>query len=249
MKCILLCAGYATRLFPLTENFPKALLEIEDNKPLLNYILDEVNTIDEVDEIFVVTNNRYSKHFEEWVKNVSSKKPIKVINDHTNTNEDRLGAIGDISYVINLENVNDDVLIIAGDTLFDYKLLDLISYYKKVNAPIIACKEINDIEVLKRCATVKVDENNKIIDLVEKNNNPASNIVAFATYVYPKEVLPYFNTYLQEGNNPDAPGYFAEYLYKKVPVYSYLFAGDCFDVGTHESLKEVRDLYKKRNQD
>lgn len=246
MKCILLCAGYATRLFPLTENFPKALLEIEDNKPLLNYILDEVNTLDEVDEIYVVTNNRYNEHFENWAKTVNSKKPIKVINDHTNNNDDRLGAIGDISYTINLENINDDVLIIAGDTLFDYKLKDMISYYKEVKAPIVACKEIDDIEILKRCATVKVKDDNRIVDLVEKNNNPESNIVAFATYVYPKEVLKYINSYLEEGNNPDAPGYFAEYLYKKVPVYAYLFNGECFDVGTHESLKEVREMYKNR---
>lgn len=246
MKCILLCAGYATRLFPLTEKFPKALLEIEDNKPLLNYILDEVNTLDEVDEIYVVTNNRYNEHFENWAKTVNSKKTIKVINDHTNNNDDRLGAIGDISYTINLENINDDVLIIAGDTLFDYKLKDMISYYKEVKAPIVACKEIDDIEILKRCATVKVKDDNRIVDLVEKNNNPESNIVAFATYVYPKEVLKYINSYLEEGNNPDAPGYFAEYLYKKVPVYAYLFNGECFDVGTHESLKEVREMYKNR---
>lgn len=246
MKCILLCAGYATRLFPLTENFPKALLEIEKGKPLLNYILEEVNTIDEVSEIYVVTNNRYNDHFEEWSKTVISEKPIKVINDNTNNNDDRLGAIGDISYTINLENINEDVLIIAGDTLFDYKLKDLVSYYNKIKQPIVACKKIDDIEVLKRCATVTLNEENRITSLVEKSNNPESDIVAFATYLYPKEVLKHINSYLEEGNNPDAPGYLAEYLYKKMPVHAYLFDGECFDVGTHESLKEVRELYNNK---
>lgn len=130
MKCILLCAGYATRLFPLTQNFPKALLEIEENKPLLDFILEKVNKIKEVDEIYLITNNRYYEHFLAW----SQKKenliiPITVINDHTTTNEDRLGAIGDIEYVIKQKQIEEDVLIIAGDNLFDFNLTDMVQFY------------------------------------------------------------------------------------------------------------------------
>lgn len=247
MKCILLCAGYATRLFPLTENFPKALLEIEEGKPLLDYILDEVNSIEEIDSIYVVTNDRYAKHFENWAENKNNIKPITVFNDHTTNNENRLGGVGDLNYTIENANIEEDIIVIAGDTLFTYKLKDLIEYYKQVNAPVAVTKELDDINLLRRFAVAKCDENNRIIDLVEKPANPESNVGVYATYIYPKEILKDVKKYLEEGNNPDAPGYFLEYVVKNYPTYAYKFDGECYDVGTHESLDQVRKLYKKIN--
>lgn len=246
MKCILLCAGYATRLFPLTKNFPKALLEIEEGKPMLNYIMEKVEEIKEVDEIYLISNDCYCKHFEEWAKNNKFSKSIEVINDHTTSNDDRLGAIGDISYVINNKDINDDIIIIAGDNLFDYSLKDVIAYYHTKHAPIVCSKELDDIETLRRFAVAKLDENDKIVNLVEKPLHPESNVAVYATYVYPKKVLEEIRTYLEEGNNPDAPGYLVEYLYKMMPVYAYRFKGNCYDVGTHESLAEVRKIYTKK---
>ena len=127
MKCILLCAGYATRLFPLTENFPKALLEV-GGRPLIDYIVDEVNTLDEVDQIYLVTNKKYTPHFEEWANNKNNIKPITVFNDNTTTNENRLGAIGDIQFTIEQAKIDDDLLIIAGDNLFTFKLRDFVDF-------------------------------------------------------------------------------------------------------------------------
>ena len=244
MKCILLCAGYATRLFPLTENFPKALLTIGD-KPLLDYILEEVNTINEVDEIFLITNDRYYNHFVKWSNEKSNTKPIKVINDNTTSNDDRLGAIGDIMYVLSQNNVCDDLLIIAGDNLFTYKLADVVNYYNNKKKTVLCVKELDDINLLKRFAVAKVDENDKVISLVEKPEQPESNIGVYATYIYPKEVIKYFDEYKNEGNNMDAPGNFPQYLYKKEDVYVYKFDGECYDVGTHETLREVNELYYK----
>jgi len=244
MKCILLCAGYATRLFPLTENFPKALLQI-GNKPLLDYILEEVNTIDEVDEVFVITNDRYYKHFEKWASEKDNIKPIKVINDNTTSNDDRLGAIGDIMYVIDKENINDDLLIIAGDNLFTYKLKDVINFYKEKNETVLCAKELDDINLLKRFAVATIDSKNKVLSLVEKPENPESNLGVYATYVYPKKVLKYLNEYKQLGYNMDSPGHFPQFLYTKENVYIYKFNGECYDVGTHETLKEVNDIYSK----
>lgn len=244
MKCILLCAGYATRLFPLTENFPKALLEI-GNRPLLDYILDEVNTIDEVDQIYVITNDRYYKHFEKWSQEKNNIKEVKVINDNTTSNDDRLGAIGDIMYVIDKENVNDDLLIIAGDNLFTYKLKNVIDFYKQKQKSVVCAKELDDIELLRRFAVAEVDESLKITNLEEKPQVPKSNLGVYATYVYPKEVIKYFEIYKNEGNNMDSPGHFPQYLYKKDDIYVYKFDGECYDVGTHETLKEVNDLYSK----
>ena len=215
-------------------------------KPLLDYILEEVNTIDKVDEIFVITNDRYFKHFEKWANEKNNIKPIKVMNDHTTSNDDRLGAIGDIMYVIDNNNIQDDLLIIAGDNLFTYKLNDVIKFYREKNDTVLCAKELDDINLLKRFAVAKVDENDKVIDLVEKPENPESNLGVYATYVYPSKVLKYFKQYKDEGNNMDSPGNFPQYLYKKENVYIYKFNGECYDVGTHETLKEVNKIYSKK---
>ena len=228
MKCILLCAGYATRLFPLTENFPKALLDIEAGKPLLDYILDEVNTIDIVDEIYLITNAKYYNHFNDWAMKKNNVKKITVINDMTDSNDNRLGAI------------------IAGNNLFDYKLKDVVDYYKNKNAVTVCAKQINDINILKGFAVAKLDSDDRILDLEEKPENPKSDIGVYATYLYPKFVINEIVNYLKEGNKPDAPGYLVEYLYKKYPVYAYKFEGNCYDVGTFDSLNLVREKYNKK---
>lgn len=245
MKCILLCAGYATRLFPLTENFPKALLQIGD-KPLLDYILNEVNTIDEIDKIYVVTNNKYTGHFTKWAESKNNIKPIEVINDNTNSNDDRLGAVGDIRYVIKNKEINDDIIVIAGDNLFEFKLKDMVKFFKEKNASCAAAQYINDVEYIKNFGVAKLDDNFKVLNLVEKPKNPETNIGVWATYIYPKSIVPFFDKYFEEGNKGDSPGSFVQYIYTKKDVYLYMFDGRCFDVGTHESLKEVNEIYSVR---
>jgi glucose-1-phosphate thymidylyltransferase len=246
MKCILLCAGYATRLFPLTENFPKALLQV-GSKALLDYILEEVNSIEEVDSIFLVTNDKYSSHFSKWAEKCNNIKPITVINDGTLTNDDRLGAIGDILYTIEKGNIDDDILIIAGDNLFTFKLNDFVSFYKTRQAPSVCVREEKDINSLKRLGVAEVDSNMKIIGFEEKPAEPKSKYAVYAEYLYPKSVIPMFKQYIDEGNSNDAPGNFVAYLHKKLPTYAYAFSGECYDVGTHESLAYVNDLYSKKN--
>lgn len=246
MKCILLCAGYATRLYPLTKNFPKALLEINHGKSILDYIMDEVYTIDEIDEVYVITNHVFYDHFKMWADGKKGDKNIIVIDDYTTSCEDRLGAIGDIQYTILDRKIDDDLLIIAGDNLFDYSLQDVVSFFREKNHPVVCGKEIYDVELLKRLAVAKVDDSGQIVNLVEKPEKPEGNVAVYATYLYPKDILNEIKRYLDEGNKPDAPGYFVEYLYHKVPVYVYRFNGNCFDVGTVESLQEVRTLYLKK---
>lgn len=247
MKCIFLCAGYATRLFPLTENFPKALLKV-GGRALLDYILDEVNSLDEVDEIFLVTNAKYTPHFEDWAKEKQNFKPITVINDGTYTNDDRLGAIGDINYTIEKCGINDDVLIIAGDNLFTFKLRDFVDFYKTKNAPSVCVREESDINLLKRVGVAVLDENNQITNFEEKPAEPKSKYAVYAEYIYPKEVLPVFKKYLNEGNSNDAPGNFVAYLYKNMPTYAYAFTGECYDVGTHDALAQVNEIYNEKNK-
>ena len=246
MKCILLCAGYATRLFPLTENFPKALLEI-GGRPLLDYVLDEVNKLEEVDEIYVITNDRYAGHFEKWADEKNNVKPITVYNDHTTSNDDRLGAVGDIKYTIDNANIDDDILIIAGDNLFEFSLRGMVDKFHEKQAAVVGGQVENNKALLTRLGVLEADENGLVIGMEEKPAEPKGNIKSAAIYLYPRETIKLFNEYLEEGNNPDAPGYFLNYLYKKTPVYVNCFEEEWFDVGTHETLAEVNEIFSKRN--
>lgn len=247
MKCIFLCAGYATRLFPLTENFPKALLKV-GGRAILDYILDEVNSIDVIDEIYLVTNAKYTPHFEEWVKDKNNKKKITVFNDETTTNDDRLGAIGDMAFTMEKANIDDDIFVIATDNLFTFSLKDFISFYNEKKSPCVCVKEEEDINLLKRVGVAKVDCDMKIVDFEEKPAEPKSKYAVYAEYVYPKEVFPIIKQYLEEGNSSDAPGNLVEYIYKKVPTYAYPFNGECYDIGTHDALAYVNELYNNKNK-
>ncbi len=241
MKCILLCAGYATRLFPLTENFPKALLKV-GNRSIIDYTLDKVNEIEEIDEIFLVTNDKYASHFEKWAKEKNNKKSIKVFNDGTISNDDRLGAIGDIQFTIEKAGIDDDILVLATDNLFDFKLLDFNEFYKTKNAPCV-CVRKEDVESLRRLGVALLDSNMKILDFEEKPANPKSNYAVYAEYIYPRNVVPMIKQYLDEGNSCDAPGNLVAYLHDKIPTYAFEFEGECHDIGTHEALSKVNEMY------
>lgn len=246
MKCILLCAGYATRLFPLTENFPKALLEV-GGRAIIDYTLDKVNAIDEIDAIYLVTNAKYAPHFQKWADEKNNGKPITVFNDLTTSNDDRLGAIGDIQFTIDNANIDDDILVLATDNLFDFALTDFVAFYQGKQAPSV-CVRKEDYETLKRLGVAQLDQEMKILGFEEKPAEPKSEYAVYAEYIYPKTVLPMIKEYLEEGNSCDAPGNLVRYIYQKVPTYAYEFTGDCYDVGTHEALAKVNELYLKKNQ-
>ncbi len=245
MKCIFLCAGYATRLFPLTENFPKALLKV-GGKAIIDYALEKINQIDEIDEIYLVTNAKYTPHFENWAKEKNNVKPITVFNDGTTNNDDRLGAIGDIEFTIEQAKIDDDIFVMATDNLFDFSLKDFADFYKTKNSPCVCVRQENDINLLKRVGVAKLDQDMKIIDFEEKPAEPKSNCAVYAEYIYPKNILPEIKKYLEEGNSCDAPGNLVAYLCKRVPTYAYIFEGECYDVGTHDALAQVNEIYKNK---
>lgn len=242
MKAIILVAGYATRLYPLTKNTPKPLLKV-GGKAIIDYIIDEINSLDEVDSVFVISNHKFAKNFEEWAENKINTKPITVIDDGTDSDETKRGAIGDILYTVEQGNIDDEVVIIAGDNLFTYSLKEYFEFYKEKNADCVCVKQFDDMEMIKQLGVVLLDENNKVIDLEEKPQNPKSNKAAFATYMYTRDTVKMFKDYIEEGNSPDAPGYFLQWLHKKKPVYGYVMNGECYDIGTHKALEEVRKIY------
>jgi glucose-1-phosphate thymidylyltransferase len=244
MKAIILAAGYATRLYPLTENMPKALLKV-GSKSILDHILENVIQIDAVDEIHIVSNEKFYRNFLDWKKESNYNLPINIHNDGTTGNDNRLGALGDLKFVLDQANINDDIIVLAGDNLMDFSLRDFYDFYKEVDRCALCATEVKPQEAT-RLGIIQLDDSGRITDFEEKPEKPKSNIAAFAVYIYKKETLELLDEYLAAGNNPDAPGNFPAWLYKREPVYGYLFDGTCYDIGTHEAYREVQELYKDK---
>ncbi len=243
MKAVVLAAGYATRLYPLTLDKPKALLEIA-GKPILDYIIEKIEEIDDVNEIIVISNHRFYQDFMDWASKCECQKPLKILDDGTESEESKLGAIGDISFAIDREGIDEDITVIAGDNLFTYSLKDFHRFFIERGSDCVAVKRIERSEDLKRMGVVLIDEKSRIIDFEEKPAKPKSNIAVFAAYMYRRETLPLIKEYLAGGNNPDAPGHFPAWLHKRKDVFAYEFEGLCFDIGTAESYNEVRELFE-----
>ncbi len=243
MKCIILAAGYATRLYPLTKDKPKSLLEI-GGITILEHILKKVEKVKMVDYIYIVSNDRFYLQFIEFAEGYNSSKKVKVLNDLTTSNENRLGAIGDIKFAIDDENINDDILVMAGDNLFDFDLNEFELFYQKVNHDCITVHELNNKEELKRTGVVEIDDCLKVISFEEKPKEPKSNLAAPPFYIYKKDTLGLFEQYISQGNNPDAPGNFIPWLIKHKDVYAFKFKGMRYDIGTLESYKKVKELFE-----
>ncbi|MCL2665894.1 MAG: nucleotidyltransferase family protein [Defluviitaleaceae bacterium] len=238
MKAIILAAGYATRMFPLTENTPKALLPF-GGRCVIDYIIDQLINLPAVNEIIVVTNDKYYGAFLKWAEAANSSIPIKLLNDGSTSNSDRLGAIGDIQFAVDKIKIDSDVLIIAADNYFTFNLKDMYDAFIKTNCDLLCAKHIEDKELLKGFAVAETDENNKILTLVEKPQDPQSNTALFAVYFYKKETVPMFKKYLDDGNPFDAPGYFPQWLHKIKNIYAWFTDGECYDIGTIAAYNEL----------
>ena len=245
MKAIIPVAGYATRLYPLTENKPKALLPV-GGRPMLSWIVDKINALSEVDEIVLVTNDRFAPQFLQWAQTAETEKDIHVINDGTKSNDARLGSLGDISLALNMKNTNEDVLIIGGDNLFEFSLCDFVEFAKQKNASAIAVYDVKDLNYAKQFGIVALDNLQKLIDFVEKPSIPRSSLAATMCYYFKKEDCALISNYLAEGNKPDRGGDFIAWLHKKSPVYGYPFNEKWFDIGTPEQYSQVCKIFENR---
>jgi glucose-1-phosphate thymidylyltransferase len=248
VKAIVLAAGYATRLRPLTDTIAKPLLPLA-GRPMVDYIYDKIAEAPEVDSVHVVTNQKFTAGFQEWAKKHKGRLPIVVHNDGTLTNEDRLGAIGDIRFTVeNGKLQGDDLLIIAGDNLFDYSPADYVSYWKsKGEAGALALYNCEDRELVKQYSIVELDENDRITSFIEKPKNPTTTLVGTAAYIYHRKHVPLIQQYLSEGNSPDQPGNFVAWLHKRVPVYGYRFKGGWLDIGNPVELLNADNLLRERH--
>lgn len=205
MIALILAAGYATRLYPLTLNMPKALLPIND-KPIIDYIVSQIETIDAVEEIVVISNHKFAENFYKWAQNSSFSKKLSVLDDGTSTEETRRGAIGDILYAIEEKNIDDEILVIAGDNFFTYSLRDYYDFYRSIDRDCVCVKKFGNRELLRQFGVAVLDDMGRVTDIEEKPQDPKSDTAVYATYMYKRDTVPMFRQYIDEGNKPDAPG-------------------------------------------
>ncbi len=240
MKALVLAAGYATRLYPLTLDRPKALLEI-GGRPMLDRLLERLQAMG-VDETIVVTNAKFTPHFEEWAR---GKEGVTVVNDGTTSNEDRLGAIGDLAFVLDELKVDDDLVVVAGDNLFGDDVSGFAAYGRQVDAPVLAVHDVGDLASMSEYNQVEVDDKGRVLFMEEKPADARTTLAGIALYYYPRHVLPLIRQYLAEGNNPDQPGRLPEWLYPRTDVYTWQLPGEWYDIGSAETLREADTIFSQ----
>lgn len=247
MKVLLLNAGYATRLYPLTENMPKSLLPL-GKKLIIDYILDAIDSMKDVSEIILISNSKFASQFQDWADSLdrTGKAPIAVLDDGTDSPDNMRGAIGDIKFAIEEKKIDEDICIMAGDNIFTYDVNDMYDFFRSKNADTLVAIHVPEKHQLQKLAVAILDDDGKILDMAEKPKEPKSNWGIYATYFYKKETIKQIDEYLAEGNSPDAPGNFPSWLYKKLPVYAYKAQGDCIDIGTLENYEKTKKEYENK---
>jgi glucose-1-phosphate thymidylyltransferase len=244
MKALILAAGYGTRLATVIKDTPKPLIPV-GNRPLVDYVVDSLQGVKSLTEIVVVSNNKFTPNFQQWAKSHAGKLPIRVVNDGTNTPEERLGSVGDIRYVWQREKILDDWLIIGGDNLFDGGLAHFMDFaISKSPAMTIGVYDIHDIKAATKFGVLGIDANKKVTSFQEKPEKPASSLITMCLYYFPRQTLVYLDEYLKESKAVDAAGSYIKWLSEKKNVYGFQFSGKWYDIGSIESLEEARKHYK-----
>ncbi len=241
MKCLILAAGYATRLYPLTENFPKPLLEVK-GKTILDWLVDDIDTSGLVDQYIVVSNHKFVYHFEEWAK--EKKQNIVVLDDGTTSNETRLGAVKDIQFAINELKLDDDLLIIAGDNVLDFSLVKFIQYVQEKKTSCIMRYYEPKLEKLRKSGVLVVENDGLVINMQEKPVEPKSTWCCPPFYFIVKKDVTLVAKCIEAGCRTDAPGSFIAWLCKKVRVYAMRMPGKRYDIGTLESYNQFKESYQ-----
>jgi glucose-1-phosphate thymidylyltransferase len=247
MKVIILAAGYATRLYPLTLTRPKPLLPVA-GQPMVEYVLDNLAPIGGIDRIYVVTNAKFAGHFQSWsdqYRASKSKLEFTIVNDGSTDDSNKLGAIGDIHYVLTTQAVDDDIIVVAGDNLFSEKLSGFGQFCREKNAPVVAVYDVKDLEQVKKYNAITLADDGRITFFEEKPSHPVNTLSAIALYYYPKSVLPLIRQYVAEGNNPDQPGRLIQWLFPRTPVYTWTVPGLWYDIGSKETLEEANRIFAR----
>src|SRR5687768_5079428 len=246
MNILILAAGYATRLYPLTQNKAKPLLDVA-GKPMMEWVIDNLAPIEGIEKVYVVTNSKFAADFQTWADHYNqthAKLPFEIINDGSTSDADKLGAIGDINLIIARAGlVESDLIVVAGDNLFSESLEAFGTFCATKDQPVLGVYDVGSLEEAKKYGVVAVSPSGEITSFEEKPAAPKSTLIGIALYYYPARIVAEFSTYLAAGNNPDQPGRFVQWLYQHTPVRTWEVPGTWFDVGSKETLDEANRIY------
>lgn len=247
MKALILAAGYATRLYPLTLTQPKPLLPVA-GRPMVNYVLDNLAPIGGIDRVYVVTNAKFAGHFERWAADYHHGQhdfEFTVVNDGSTDDSNKLGAIGDLHLVLKQAAVDDDLIVVAGDNLFSQPLIGFGETCRARNAPVLGIYDVGSLELARKYSNVTLDASGRILSFVEKPPQPASTLSGIALYFYPRHTIPLIHQYIAEGNNPDQPGRLVQWMCQRTPFYTWQVPGLWYDIGSRETLEEANRIFAK----
>jgi len=236
MQAIILAAGYGTRMKHLGKNIPKGLLKI-NNQPLLNYLIKKIIDTKQISKIYLITNNKFFSAFHHWQQQQKYAN-LELINDGTNCNEERLGAIRDLNLVITQAKINDDILVAASDALFEFDFSKFIDFFYKKNTDVITTRQQEDINQLHQVGVIQINQHNQVIDFEEKPLEPKSNWECPPIYIYKKTTLPLIKEYLKN-NSPDAPGNLVQWLYQRQDIYAFVFTEPRYHIGNPKEYKQI----------
>jgi len=250
MKVVILAAGYATRLYPLTLTQPKPLLPVA-GKPMIEYVLDNLAPIAGIEGVYVVTNARFAAQFQKWADAYHATNPkldFTIVNDGSTDDSNKLGAIGDLHLVVTREAVDDDLIVVAGDNLFSESLEAFGDACRRKSAPVLGIYDVGNLEQAKKYGVVDLDGEGRILRFEEKPIQPPSTLIGIALYFYPRNVVPLVRQYVAEGNNPDQPGRLVQWLYPRLPFYTWTVPGIWYDIGSKETLEEASRIFARAPQ-
>ncbi len=247
MKLIILAAGYATRLYPLTLNQPKPLLEVA-GKPMIEHVLDNLADIPYIDHAYVVTNEKFVDHFKAWANGYHHPQlrfSFTIVNDGSTDDSNKLGAIGDMYLVINKHEISDDIIVVGGDNLFSSDLSEFGEFCHQKNAPVLGVYDVGNLEEIKKYNAIEIDETGRIAYFEEKPAHPKSTLTGIALYYYPASAVGLIHQYMNECNNPDQPGRLVQWMYTRTSFYVWKVPGIWYDVGSKETLEEANKVFSK----
>lgn len=249
MICLILAAGYATRLYPLTENYPKPLLKVGE-KSILDWLVDDLVETTDIDEFVVISNHKFARHFENWKENKEKPRPYKitVIDDGTCTNETRLGAVKDIQLAVGTLRLSDDLLVMAGDNVLDFSLSSFVNFAKEKHTSCVMCHEENELRKQQKTAIITVEDSALITSYEEKPKMPKGNLAVPPFYCYRSADVKRIQEALDNGCGYDAPGSFAAWLSKQTPMYAFMMPGKRYDIGDINSYEYVKRVFSKRGR-
>ena len=237
MKAVILAAGYATRLYPLTRDRPKALLPV-GGRPMVEHLLLRLEGVEGLDAIYLVTNSKFAGAFREWAAGWEGQE-VQIVDDGTRDEESKLGAIGDLELTIRAAAIDDDLIVLAGDNLFSESLAPFAEFGRAKRAPALGVYDVGDLDAVRRYNAIELDEEDRVRYFEEKPEHPRSTLTGIALYFYPRQSLGLVREYLEVGNNPDQPGRLVEWLYPRAPVYAWRVPGRWYDIGSAETLAEA----------